>query len=244
MALAAALMLFVSCSDRPKGVLSDDEMTELLTEMTLAEAARQNGGTGRLPDSVRRNLGEAILARHGYTYARLDTSLAWYGKHLDKYYDMYADVDKRLQKMQRNSSRDYSSVSASSDDNLWPYSDYMIISPLGTVDGIIFSIPSGSLKKGESLEWRMRLNGVYDGKSLLGVQYEDGSVSSTGSALYGSRNIDLTLVTDTGKNVRRIFGSVNIDRQSMPAWADSIRLLKTPYDSVAYYRIHTQRRYK
>lgn len=239
-------MIGSSCSDRPKEVLSDKQMVELLSEMNLADAYKDNG-SGQLPDSVRNNLGEGILAAHGYTYAQLDTTLKWYGQHLDKYYDLLDKVDKTLlvrQKRIDHKAGDKSSIDQqNSGENIWVLSDHYWFSQLGNTSGMYFDIAGDQVEKGESLLWKFRVHNNGSVKVYLGVEYEDGSTSYTSGGNNGENQVKLTLLTDTLHKVKRIIGNIYVDRDRMPLWVDSIRMLRQPYDSIKYSSTHYQKVY-
>lgn len=241
--LAAAVALSsVSCK-RDGDIIPEGDMVDLMAEMAIAEAYR-DAGVGHLPDSVRRNIGEGILAEHGYTYSQLDSTLNWYGLHLDKYYKLYDKVDKEIASRQRKLAKaSGGEVGNDNGENIWPYADHFWLSPLGNTDGMHFTVAGSSLIKGESLEWKMRLNNSANVKAFLGVEYTDGTVSFANSGSYGERRLKVDLITDTAKQAKRIIGILQADRTAMPVWADSVQLNKQPYDSTIYYRIRSQKTY-
>lgn len=242
--IIALTFIFSACKNTPNRVLSEDEMVELLTEMTIAESYKNVEGYN-LSETEKANLGEAILAKHGYTYEQLDSSLNWYGRNLDKYYDLCEKVDKEIYKRQKKIAKLSGSPEQISEsyENLWPYPDHFWITPLGGLEGINFNITGAGLLKGESLEWKFRLNTNGNIKALLGAEYEDGTVSYASGGTYGQRKLNVNLVTDTSKQVKRIIGIAYADKGMLPIWADSVQLVKLPYDSASYYRINGQRRY-
>ena len=79
---------------------------------------------------------------------------------------------------------------------------------------------------------------------MIGVEYTDGTKSLVANSNMGNRKLKLTLITDTSRMVKRVFGTVNIDKNAMPIWADSISLRKLPFDSTQYYRFNSQRFYR
>lgn len=241
--LALLLILSAACSDRPKEIIPEKEMIQLLADMHVAEAMRQTGGMSGLPDSVRRNIGEAILAKRGYTYARLDTTLGWYGRHVDKYFDLFDQVDKELAKRQKKIDSD-AGIAVETGENLWPYPDHIYFSPLGNTSGINFSVDGAPLAKGDMLKWEIRLLSDGNLKGTLGVKYSDGSTSFMTASTYGEKHLKMTFMTDTSKTVSRIYGTLSLPRSAMPLWADSVQLRKLPYDSTEYYKINSQRNYR
>lgn len=220
-------------------------MIDLIAEMAIAESYRDMGAaTEKLPDSIRHNIGEAVLARHGYTYEQMDSSLNWYGKNLDQFYELYAKADKEITKRQKKIAKATGNTELENkEENLWPYADHFLISPLGNSDGLNFSINAKSLLKGENLVWKMRLNRTGNFKAFLGVEYADGSVSYSNSSNFGERKIKVELITDTTRKPIRIIGILQADKSALPVWVDSIQINKMPFDSTLYSRRNSQRNY-
>ncbi|MCM1153316.1 MAG: DUF4296 domain-containing protein [Muribaculum sp.] len=241
-----AVSILPSCSDRPKEVMSDKEMIDLLVDMNLADAYRDNG-LGSLSDSVRTNMGEAVLARHGFTYAQLDTTLRWYGRHLDKYYEMLGKVDRRMIAKQKNIDRKSGSAStpdnSNQGENIWSLSDHFLFSSLGNTNGLHFDIPGDEVEKGESLKWTFRVHNMGVIKAYLGVEYTDGASSYTSGGNNGEQHVNISLLTDTSRTVKRVIGNIYTDPARMPVWIDSIQIVRLPFDSVKYASHHYQRIY-
>jgi len=71
-------------------------MEKVLYDMYLAEAEVNNNYAAFSSDSVRKQeLLNSVLKKHKITEATLDTSLAWYSGHLEKYFKINDDVSKR-----------------------------------------------------------------------------------------------------------------------------------------------------
>ena len=94
MLLVAAVFL-ASCETRtPEGIVSPDEMEDLLYDYHLAQSmARQ------APDSTAyryRLYTEAVYRKYGIDAAQFDSSMAWYTRHSDRLYKIYESVNRRL----------------------------------------------------------------------------------------------------------------------------------------------------
>ncbi|MDE7381566.1 MAG: DUF4296 domain-containing protein [Muribaculaceae bacterium] len=234
-----AFLLLTGCSKRPDGVLSEKEMVQLMADLKIAEAYTLNGNPGKLPDSVKALLSEAILAKRGVSYAQLDSTLKWYGRNMDDFFDLHDKVEKEItQRAIKSGDHLENDINNS---NLWRLNDHLYFSSFSLSDGLTFSLPNPGVVKGESLKWSVRLSSPVDTKMYLGADYDDGSYTINSSSNYGSRNLQCELFTDTGKVVKRIFGNIRIRHRHTPLWADSIRLSKFPYDSIDYYKMNTQR---
>jgi len=72
-------------------------MEKVLYDIYLTEAEISTRYTTFSPDSTRkRELLNSVLEKHKITEAVLDTSLAWYSGHLEKYFKINENVNKRF----------------------------------------------------------------------------------------------------------------------------------------------------
>jgi len=235
-ALTAALVLS-GCVKRPDKVLSDKEMAPVLAEYELARSCGRSSGVNMLDDDMLRS----VLDKHSISREVYDSTMAWYSRNPDKYYTLCEMAEKQLAVMQRKYAGKGESVQL---NDLWPYSRMMMFSGLAASDGMEFSVPASEIEPGQSLKLNMRFNGRAEGSALLGVEYEDG-VKSFRTQQLSDRRLEIRVQTDTARVVRRIFGNVSLDRQTrLPLWADSIALGSLPFDSLEYYRIHSQKVYR
>ena len=231
-----------SCSKRPDGVLSEDDMIALIADIEIAEIYMQNHNSGYYNDSIKDSAIQWALDRHSLSKADFDSTMTWYGRNIDEFRDLYAKVDEELAKRQRRIVGESDQQGSSSD--LWPYSRHIILSELTPDNGLSFSIQSDDLGKGDKIVWKMRPNGLSSGVAMLGVDYDNGTSAYSHQGSNGNRNVELCVQTDTALAVKRIFGYLRIkDSHSLPIWIDSIALESFPLDTTQYYRIYSQRKY-
>lgn len=247
--VAGGILLFsgllpFSCS-RPKEVLSEKEMIELIADLKLAEAYSNSQSGSSNPVERREELAKSVLAAHNVTQEQLDTTLGWYGRNLDKYSELYEKVDKRLLEKRKRLLSDDASTIQKEGDNLWIYEKNGVISTLGNSDGWIISIAEPELTGGDRVEWSMHLKTVSTPLvGVLGVDYEDGTGEAVTSYFTNRQHIDLSLQTDTGKVISRLYGSMRLKKtETDPLFVDSIALRRMPYDSIEYVRFRSQKRY-
>lgn len=235
-----SLLSLAACVKRPDKVMSDQEMAPIVADYELARACDRGNSIGLHPGSED-DLLLAVLRDHKVSREEYDSTIAWYSRNPDKYLILCQKVDKELDAKQRKYAGKGEMLQF---DDLWPYSRMMMFSGLASSDGLDFSIPSSEVEPGQKLRLNMRFNSRTDGMALLGVEYEDG-VKTYNTKQLSDRKLELNLQTDTARRVRRIFGNVAIDSQSrLPLWADSVSLASLPFDSLEYYRIHSQRIYR
>lgn len=241
--ISAALLLgcvaTTGCIRRPEGVQTDKKMAPVVADLELAEAyVNKTHGN----DSVKEALVSYIIRKHGLTREEFETTMDWYGRNVDKYYELTDLVEKELTLRKREVSGGRSLEIESTD--LWPYSRMMVLSPLSGSNALEFSVPTADVAPGDKVRLRLRLPDRADFTAILGVEYDDGSKGFVHRILNGTKKIDITYQTDTALNVSRIFGNMMTgpDSEGM-VWMDSISLGTLPFDSLDYYNIHSQRRY-
>ncbi|MCM1369592.1 MAG: DUF4296 domain-containing protein [Candidatus Amulumruptor caecigallinarius] len=238
--IIVAMIGMSSCIQRPEGVVSDKKMTKVVTDLELAEAyVMNNPGGGNL--QRREAIIEYVIRKNGLTREEYDSTMAWYGRNIDEYRNLYASVDKEIMRRRRNAS---GQIAAAETSDLWPYSRHAMITELSGSNAINYNIPSPLVNKGDRIEFKMRMRYPVGGSSLLAVEYDNGVVSYISQKNNSRRAISISLQTDTSMTVKRIFGNFTVgDSRDLPVWADSIYMHATPYDSLEYYRIHALRSY-
>ena len=232
-----ALLLLAGCNRHPKGILSEKEMIDLLTDMELAEAyAHTNDASA---DKINIEiLEQSVLDKHGVTREQLDSTLSYYGRNLDEYYALYEKVENNL----RAQSGRIQSEENKEEDDIWPYSRFTAMLPNQISDGIVFSFPAEGLNPGDRLEWKMRLSSQTGVDVMMGVEYDNGLTSMQKKNVSGTKNLELSFQTDTAHTAKRVFGTLTARQSSLPLWADSIRLVRAEFDSLNYSRIKNQRK--
>ncbi|MDE5791833.1 MAG: DUF4296 domain-containing protein [Muribaculaceae bacterium] len=232
-------ILATACNDRPENIPSDSQMVKVMADMEMAQAYIQSKGYKENTAESRERILNYVLEKNGMTREDFDSTIAWYGKHIDKYDDLYAKVDKELAR--RESKISGNSAEMLSND-LWPYSRYLVISSKSSADNFSFSIPGSDLEKGDRLSWKFRLNMPTDGSAMFGVRYTDGSVSYITQNLSGN-NIEVALQTDSARKVKDIFGNLRVNLVRSFVGLDSLTLSSAPFDSTVYYRISSTKRF-
>ncbi len=237
--LIIVFIFTISCSDRPDEVASDSKMVKIMADMEMAQAYIQQKGYRDNSAENRERILNYVLEKNGMTRAEFDSTLSWYGRHIDKYDDLYAKVDKELARREAKISGNNAEMLS---NDLWPYSRHLIISSKSSADNLSFSIPGAELEKGDRLSWKFRLNTPSDGTAVLGVKYADGSASYITQTLNGE-NIEIALQTDTARTVRDIFGNLRVNMSRTFVGLDSLTLTSAPFDSTVYYRISSSKRF-
>ena len=94
--LFVALLSLVSCKQQDEGILNKREMTDLLVDIHKSEAVIALNYSKFPNDSAKSVIREAVFNRHKITQAQFDSSLVWYGNHIEEYMEIYDKVIERL----------------------------------------------------------------------------------------------------------------------------------------------------
>ncbi|MDE6684061.1 MAG: DUF4296 domain-containing protein [Duncaniella sp.] len=95
---AALLLVMMACSRTPDYVIPKDKMAQLMADVYLGDAVVDNNSREYNTDSLRRVLMQSIYLKHGVTSQQVDTSLDWYGHHVQVYIEMCNLTEEILQK--------------------------------------------------------------------------------------------------------------------------------------------------
>ena len=227
------LIVFSGCSERrPPNVLDEDKMVSLMVDMQLAEAYATQFSSSR--NDIKMELGKRVLAKHGVSEETLDTTLAWYGRNLDEYTELFEKIDKEILNKRRQFSETSVEYSAQ-ENNLWPYPRHLVVSPLSANDGVIFSIENPGVQKGEVVRMTFALPNAASGKGTLGVEYEDGTGETILNSFNAKKRYEIELQSDTAKKIARLYGfTIFKERNTFPIYIDSVALTVHPIDSTEY----------
>lgn len=235
-----ALPVFMAaCDDRPEGVLSESETIDLLADLQLAQAYKESpslhGGSAPKGD-----LQEAVLKAHGISEEQFANTMAYYGRNIDDYYKLFDKVEARIKKKEGKLTGKVQDENQGND--MWPYSRFTYFNRNISTNGMRFSIDPGDFQSGERLEWKLNFTSSDGVDGILGVEYTDGSASYAKKNASGNKKFSIEFQSDTAKVAKRLFGYITMSEQMMPAWADSIQLLRLPFDSVEYGKIRMQQK--
>ena len=90
------LVLLVSCDKTPGGVLSVNEMADLIADLQLADAYIDSYSSDFDTDSSKLVMKQSIFKKHGITQRDYDSSLVWYAHNMEDYAKAY---DKAVGKL-------------------------------------------------------------------------------------------------------------------------------------------------
>lgn len=235
------LVLLTACNKRPKHVLSDSKMTDVLVDIHISEAYMNRPYSGFVSDSSHRVMRQAILRKHGVSQEDFDSTIVWYGYNIEKYTAVYDKVQQRLTDRITKANKQAGNIEEEMDENsLWNMPHMITLSPHTAMSNFSFSIPSDKLQKGDVIEWTMRINRTYSpGTVVLAAEYDKFDTQLVRQVFRDDEKIRVTLQTDSTRLPKRIFGYVSlIERPSNIVWVDSINLYRTPLNPQNYSSIN------
>lgn len=89
------LLVLVGC--RPRGVLSNRQMRELLYDLHRADAILQVAGYNYGHDEALAKSYQVVLDKHGVTQAQFDSSMVWFTDHPQIFDKIYPKVVAQLE---------------------------------------------------------------------------------------------------------------------------------------------------
>ena len=102
----ALLIILGSCGKQPRGVMSINEMADLITDLQLADSYIESHLSEFPTDSSRMVVKQSVFMKHGITQEDYDSSLVWYAHNMEDYTKAYdkaiGQLKKRYDKLDKN----------------------------------------------------------------------------------------------------------------------------------------------
>lgn len=206
---------------RPKEVIPEAQMEELLYDYHIAKALGEN-----LPynENYKKALYiEYVFQKHATNEATFDSSMVWYTRHADILSKMYERVSKKLKAEQsvidklisiRDNKPEISSPGDSIDVWLWERMIHLTGSSLN--NKLAFSLPSDSnFKARDTLQWDVHYH-FLDTKPdsteaaimAIAIQYANDSLISKTNRVFESGLQSIRLQADTLGDIKEIRGFI------------------------------------
>lgn len=241
--------MLVSCQRVPKNIIQPDDMAELLADIHTAEGVVEINYGAYTSDSAKQALKQAVLAKHGVSQDDLDTAFMWYGNHLDRYMDIYAETEEILQeRIDRNDAVQAAAVNVSvagDSVNVWSGARRYMLTPGSPTHALKFDLKRDkNWKKGDMYTLRGKFFNAA-GVSHWGMvaEYAD-TVKETFSAQFsGDGWHEMTFFTDSTRVLKRFYGYTIVAKgqNRTPVFIDSIELVRSRVNPERYVQRYRQR---
>ena len=228
----------VACSKVPDDILSEKKMQAVQVDMQLAEAMI-NLDSKAFSDNARKEaLYQSIFRKYDITQAEYDSSLIWYGRHLDIYMKVYdrvlADLNKR-QKALGDVQALAAPVSKQDSVDIWPRRTSLRLEPDALFNGVTFDIkPETNYSSGSTFVLGMNVWGINKGmvyKPEIRISADQGdTIVTVNDKVLRDGYHETVLKTVPTKQVKRVYGYIfmnNADSSYYKVYLDSFCLLYT-----------------
>lgn len=237
-----------SCHPTPKGVLSEKKMTKLLIDLHKAEGLTEIQYKQYASDSMKLQVKQAVYNRHNIDQATFDSSLMWYGHHLDRYSEIYENVIKELEEeVEKAGSVAVVTTSIMGDSvNAWNGSMNYIINRRSPSSHIDFNIKKDhAWEKGDSYTLQFKsFNQANSGEAAVFIDYDNNTTDYITQKVEEDGWTNITVIMDTLRNPVNVYGFINFDlSHDDEVFIDSLSLVRRRFSPATYRRRHNQSRF-
>ncbi len=241
-ALFSALLL-VSCGKSvPEYLIEEDDLVALLADVHKSEAMMESNSGSFSSNSGKKKIREAVFLRHGVTQEQFDTTLVWYGHHIDKYMKVYDRVIERLKiendEAKRLLAEENSQTMSQPGDSVdvWKLQRHHTFDTRLSTNLLAFDIdPDENFKQRDYFELKFKVL-LLPRQSIAPYAYiaarhhnQDIVFNQTKISKEGWYSIPLQ--TDSAKNLRDLYGYIVLPMQAVQEkmYVDSVMLVRRHY---------------
>lgn len=230
--ICVALVALTGCRKGNDMVIGEEDMASLLADLHMAEAAVDLNYSKFPDDSTRLALRQSVYVAHGVTPEQVDSSIGWYGHHLEEYmkvYDRTIEILKDRQKDLLASSMEHIVMEGDS-VNIWPLSSHFEFSQRSPSRMITFNIePDSTWRDRDVFILKYYLFSAKDPViTRIAVLYADGSVAYNTGFSRDKGTADCNIRVDSLRKPQRIVGTII----ATPRENETVRL-----DSISFVRM-------
>ncbi|MDE6206615.1 MAG: DUF4296 domain-containing protein [Muribaculaceae bacterium] len=241
--LTSSLCLLYACSGVPSGVIPPDKMSKLMADVHIAEAVLDMNRSTYSNDSLRQTMKQSVFARYKVTSAEFDSSLSWYGHHIEKYMEVYDGtidiLERRLTETGNRLAADASLSIAGDSVDVWPGARYIRIGAKAPSNTVVFDYSRDhNWERGDMYTWRGKFFNTYgDSEWLIGIDYADGSSEWHNERLSGDGWREMKVQTDSLRDPVRIYGYMLMKyRPGTEVVVDSLQMVRRRLNPESYRR--------
>lgn len=237
------LGLFTACKKTPDYVIPHEEMVDLLVDVHKAEAVVLNQRNIYYNDSLKKAVKQSVFAKHGVTSAQVDTSLVWYGHHLEEYMEIYDEVIARLQEEANATLENKKSVMTIDSTDVWIAPQRIRINNNIPSNSLVFDFDQDDTwKKGDNYQLSAKILNISQNKknilkAAIMAEYDDSTHEYRTSSQSSEGWFRMRFVTDSTKMPIKISGYILFESDEKETmFLDSISLIRTRLNKSLYNR--------
>lgn len=243
-----SLLPLLSCSETPAGVIEPHEMARLLIDIHKSESVIELNRRDYRDDSIKMAIEEAVYSRHKIDKEQFDSSLSWYGHHIEEYMKVYDEVIEQLQydiEQTEAIASKVQMIAIGDSADTWSSSSRITINGYSPQKDLFMELfQDETWEKGDNYTMNLKLiNSLSPIKIVLGVEYEDGQLEWIENSLNDPGKYSFTFISDSTKTMRKVFGLMDIEPQNMETiFLDSISVMRTRSNRENYSRRYSQKK--
>jgi Domain of unknown function (DUF4296) len=187
-AFSFILLFTIGCNNRPAGVLSDEQMHQVLVDMHKLDGVFFQKGILYVPDANKDKYYQFVMKKHAVTKAQFDSTLVWYTRNPEKFEKVYDLVINDLRKFQAEVYRGKyhpfdTTLSHYAKVNLWKKTRHYEFTPTSRRTQLNFSVADNQLLTGDVyiLMFKQKIlpaDSCIDPYAVLRIDYESGKSDS------------------------------------------------------------------
>lgn len=241
------ILLMVACSGRPDKVIPRDRLEDVLCDVYKGEAMIDLSFGRYREDSARARVRESVYRKYGITQEEFDSTLSYYGRHIDEYVELHDDIITRLENESRMMGRSKGDAHIGGDSvNVWQEYARYILTGKTAEKFLRFSLARDeNWEAGDNYTWQFKLFNR-SSKVNIGVciDYEDGSTDILNSVADKDGWNRVTINMDTTRTPVAIYGYASVDlKPEEMIFIDSLSLVRKRYDDYYYRRRYNSRKF-
>lgn len=245
--VVAGVILASCTSSHGSDVLSERKMAAVLYDYHMAQAVFRD--MPRNEKYKRDFYFEYVFEKHGITEEEFENSLVWYTRHPDKLYDVYTNIDKKVNtkkrsvaaKLEKIENTSYS-LEVGDSVELWYQEKNRIMNSSPYLNPVLFNIQVDStFYNSDMIEWNLGLTFFgHAADSLrpyvyLSLSQAYGDSVSTKDIMTGEDGrYNISIQNDSVRSATSLFGSIIYQN---PSDNDSLFVI---VDNISMKRIHSE----
>lgn len=236
-AVLSLWLMVMACNSTPSYVIAPDDMAEVLADIHTGEAIVESSGSSFNTDSSRQALKQEILARHGVTLEKFDTSLYWYGQHVEKFIevnDKSIDILTARIAQARKLGNAAATVTRFNQDgdsvDLWNGPTAVYLNDRSPSRILTFNYSSDrNWERGDIYTLSLKpIDNQSPVKATIAAEYSDGTAEYTSADLNREGINRLYLYLDSAKVAVNVYGAISYNPAAGEnAYIDSISIIRS-----------------
>lgn len=245
-------LLLTACQTRPDYVIDEERMTDLLTDVHMAEGLIDVQQRHNRDDvDYGQQVMAAVLMKHDVSKADYDTSLVWYSQHLTTLNRIYRHVNDNLKDREQewmalaDEADDFGLSPAGDSVSLWRQPPYLVMDEAHLTHFRTWTLATDSnFHKGDTVRWLLHVGHVPEGEAVIAslalLQRESrqsGWIVADGTSsarLTSDTSVTLTCIGPENEEITQVNATLHL----MKIAPSAKKLMPCVVDSLDLVRIH------